>query len=352
MTLLVIRIFRRCHLSHVLITALLLPAVYLFHTYNVWEYARTTPFAYFKYPLEVDLNSIVDATLQGDQVQTRPINPSHYPYILNPDRKCKDSDGNEEDIFILFLIKSKLDNFEQRNMIRRTWAHEYLVPSARIRRVFLLGAKPSDKTLQHRIGLESQEYDDIVQQFYVDHYYNNTIKLMSGFHWASSYCRSAHYLAFLDDDYYVNTANLAKLFRNLPEQKTVNTIFGYIWQNAMPFRVKSSKWYVSLDEYPFRLWPPYPTAGSFFLSFGTAERIAIAMQYVQYLRFDDVFIGIVCHKLGVRLQHVKQVYFYDLPYEKRRYKDVIAVHGYKDVERLNEVFKEQEDYRKLLKRLS
>ena len=352
MTLLVVRLLRRLQLSHILITALLLPAIYLAHAYNVWEYARTTPFAYFKYPLEVDLNSIVDSVLQGDQVQTRPINPSNYPYILNPDRKCKNEDGDDEDVFMLFVIKSKLDDFDQRNMIRRTWAHEYLIPSARIRRVFLLGAKPSDKTLQHRIGLESQEYDDIVQQYFVDHYYNNTIKLQMGFHWASSYCRSAQYIAFLDDDYYVSTANLVKLFKNIPEQKTVNTIFGYIWQTSMPMRMKSSKWYISLEEYPYRLWPPYPTAGSFFMSFDTAQRISIAMQYVKYLRFDDVFVGIVCHKLGLKLQHLKQVYFYALPYDKRKYKDVIAVHGYKDVELLSEVFKEQEEYRKLLKKLS
>ena len=336
---------------HILIAALLLPTLYYGYIYNVWEYARTTPFSYFSYPLDVDLNSIVDSVLQGDQVQTQPINPSKYPYILNPDRKCKNEDGDDEDVFILFLIKSKIDNFDQRNIIRRTWAHEYLLPYLRIRRVFLLGTEPGDRKIQHRIGLEAQEYDDIVQQFFVDHYFNNTIKLQMGFQWATSYCRSAQYLAFIDDDYYVSTSNLVKTLKNIPEQKTMNTLFGYIWQHAMPYRVRGSKWYVSLEEYPFRLYPPYPTAGSFFLSFGTAERISIAMQYVKYLRFDDVFVGIICHKLGLKMQHLKQVYFYDLPYDKRKYKDVIAVHGFKDVEYLNKVFREQEEYRKLLKKL-
>lgn len=346
-----IRLFRRCTLPRLLLACLLLPALYIGHVYNVWEYARTTPYAYFTYPLEVDLNAIVDSVLQGETVQTRPINPSRYPFVMNSDRKCKNDEGDDEDVFILFLIKSKLDNFEQRNMIRRTWGHEYLIPYVRIRRVFLLGADPKDKALQHRIGLEAQEYDDIVQQYFVDHYYNNTIKLMMGFQWASSYCRGAQYLAFIDDDYYVSTPNLVKLLRNTPEQKAVNMILGYIWHVAMPFRMKNSKWYISLEEYPFRLWPPYPTAGSFFVSFSTAERLSIAMQYVKYLRFDDVFVGIVCRKLGIKFQHVKQLYFYDYPYEKRKYKDVIAAHGFKDVEFLHKVFKEQEEYRKLLQKL-
>ena len=81
-----------------------------------------------------------------------------------------------------------------------------------------------------------------------------------GFQWATSYCRSAQYLAFIDDDYYVSTSNLVKTLKNIPEQKTMNTLFGYIWQHAMPYRVRGSKWYVSLEEYPFHLYPPYPTA--------------------------------------------------------------------------------------------
>ena len=57
--------------------------------------------------------------------------------------------------------------------------------------------------------------------------------------------------------------------------------------------------YVSLEEYPYRLWPPYPTAGSFFVPFETAERLYAAMPYIRYLRFDDVFVGIAAWKLKV-----------------------------------------------------
>ena len=336
----------------ILIAALILLAVYHVHVNNYWDYAHTTSFAYFRYPLEVDLNSIVDSVLRGEQVQTRPINPSNYSYILNPHHKCKNGDGSGEDTFLLFIIKSKLDNFDQRNMIRQTWAQEDLIPSVRIRRVFLLGAKPSDKTLQQRIGLESQEHNDIVQQSFIDRYYNNTIKLQMGFDWAVKYCRSAQYLAFCDDDYYVSTVNLVKLLKPIPKQNTANTIFGYIWDKQEPVRIKSNKWYISLDEYPYQFWPRFPSAGAFFMPFDTAERISTAMPYVKYLRFDDVFVGIICHKLGIKLKHLEQTTVHELSYDKITYKEMIAVHGFKDVHLLAEVFKEQEEYRKLLNKLS
>lgn len=40
---------------------------------------------------------------------------------------------------------------------------------------------------------------------------------------------------------------------------------GFVFSSA-PHRHRTSKWYVSLDEYPWHLWPPYVTAGAFILS--------------------------------------------------------------------------------------
>jgi len=54
------------------------------------------------------------------------------------------------------LIKSRLENVDERRMVRRTWGREFGVTSVPVRRVFLLGVHATDKKLQHRIGLEQQ----------------------------------------------------------------------------------------------------------------------------------------------------------------------------------------------------
>lgn len=45
----------------------------------------------------------------------------------------------------------------------------------------------------------------------------------------------------------------------------VKLFTGFVFSSA-PHRHKSSKWYVSLDEYPWHMWPPYVTAGAYILS--------------------------------------------------------------------------------------
>ena len=79
-----------------------------------------------------------------------------------------DEDGNEESVYLLMLIKSQLENFDQRRMIRRTWGREFGITSVTVRRVFLLGVNSTDKKTQHRVGLEQQVRDSPVVPSYRD----------------------------------------------------------------------------------------------------------------------------------------------------------------------------------------
>ena len=82
-----------------------LPTLYLAYHYNVWEYARTRPFAQFAYPLDVNMEEIVERVLHGERPGIDPVNAAKYPFIINNDRKCKGPDGEDEDVFLVFLIK-------------------------------------------------------------------------------------------------------------------------------------------------------------------------------------------------------------------------------------------------------
>src|SRR6218665_1602497 len=330
--------------GYFIIACLLLAILYYAYYYNVLEYISTTPFAYFRYPLDVDMAAVVKKVLNNQNSGVDPLNDRYtYPYVLNCDKKCKDEEGSQDSVFLMILIKSRIENFEQRHQIRRTWGREDGVASVTVRRAFLLGVNPMDKTTQHRVGMEHQDYNDIVQQYFLDTYFNNTLKMMMGFQWATQYCESARFIAFFDDDYFVNINSVIQLLQAVKPTEMDNLIIGYIWKNAMPLRIRDNKWYVSLEEYPFRFWPPYPTAGSFFVPMMTAEKLYVAMQYTKVIRFDDVFLGIVAWKLKTKLRHNSNLYFYDYPYDKYRYRRVIAAHGFSDPELLFKAWKEQTD---------
>ena len=278
------------------------------------------------------MKKVVEKVMLNEQPGVDPISPIQYPIILDNVRLCKTEDGEDDSIFLLWVIKSRMENFELRDAIRRTWGAEDLVSFTPIRRVFVLGVNPKDTKLQQKIALEHQEHHDIIQGYFTDQYFNNTIKLMLGFQWAVSKCSGARYVGFTDDDFFVAPHNVVEYLKPIPESELGSFIMGYIWDFAMPYRIPSSKWYISLTEYPYRFWPPYPTAGCFFVSMSTAERLYIGMQYTKYIRFDDVFIGIVSWKLEIPMRHNKYVYFLrdNFPGVHRLHKKVLGVHGFKD----------------------
>lgn len=121
---------------------------------------------------------------------------------------------------------------------------------------------------------------------------------------------------------------------------SVRLFAGYVFVSS-PHRHKSSKWYVSLKEYPYHLWPPYVTAGAFILSKQALTDMYYASMYTKHFRFDDIFLGLVAKKADIEPFHCEEFHFYKKDYTKYNYKYVITSHGYDDPDELLRVWNEQ-----------
>lgn len=64
----------------------------------------------------------------------------------------------------------------------------------------------------------------------------------------------------------------------------VKLFAGYVFASS-PHRHKSSKWYVSLDEYKWHMWPTYVTAGSFILSREALIEMYYTSMYTKHFRY-------------------------------------------------------------------
>lgn len=179
----------RLNFTHFVLFVIFMPAVYYQYRYNAIDYVLSLPFYFFTYPLDIDMPALVDKVLKGENPGAEPINFDDFPFVLDNDKMCKSAEGADETIFLLFMIKSAMNNTEQRNTIRRTWAQEYNVPGVIVKHMFVLGVHPGDMKLQQRVGQEHEQWEDIAQGYFNDTYYNNTIKLMMAFHWATSKCK-------------------------------------------------------------------------------------------------------------------------------------------------------------------
>ncbi|CAH8299491.1 unnamed protein product [Schistosoma turkestanicum] len=281
-------------------------------------YVKTIPsfssgFDDFEYPMMVDMPKVVRKVLSNWILTIRPINDPRFPILIGEYQKCDNillKAG--EHLELLILIKSAPSNYLHRDTIRLTWGNDLCWGGRRVVHLFLLGNVPSDSTgLKSILKNESDVYHDIIQQDFLDTYYNNTYKTMFGINWAVKYCSKVPIIMFLDDDYFVYPKNVIAYIEGLSTELRKRLISGYVWFNAIPARKSfytHSKWSIDYKEYAARFYPPFVAAGNFFLSMNLARELNVAMRYTKYLRFDDVYLGIILRKLLRLPIHLRKIY--------------------------------------------
>lgn len=324
----------------------------------------------FRYPYDGDVTEYVVRIRQGLKPAMAPINYYNYSVMSNAAEKCG------EGLKLVYLVKSAMENFERRRAIRSTWGFEKRFSDVAIRTFFVVGVS-EDRKVQASIEEECKRHKDIIQLNFIDSYYNNTIKTMSAFKWAVEHCLDSRFYFFSDDDMFISTKNVLLFLRHptrypeylqLPENLEVNDestmkthilkekkakhiynmelpanamlYAGYVFVSS-PHRHKSSKWFVSLREYPYNYWPPYVTAGSYVLSKEALIKMYYTSLYTKHFRFDDIYLGLVALKAGIEPLHCDEFHFYKKKYNPFNYKYVISSHGYENPKELIKVWNEQ-----------
>lgn len=94
------------------------------------------------------------------------------------------------------------------------------------------------------------------------------------------------YLARVETQMHANDKGHERNGRQLLDTELpydVKLFAGYVFSSS-PHRHKSSKWYVSLNEYKWHMWPTYVTAGSFILSREALIEMYYTSMYVKHFR--------------------------------------------------------------------
>jgi beta-1,3-galactosyltransferase / beta-1,3-N-acetylglucosaminyltransferase len=287
----------------------------------------------FVYPFDGNVLSQCFSIRHGNTPEIEPINNRTFSYRHNNERKCYDEFGQSALVpKLMIVVKSKIDHFDRRNAIRNSWGFERRFSDVLIRTVFSLGIDQEthdgkESALQKLVDLESSRYNDIIQFDFIDDYFNNTLKTVSGLRWCKEFCIRSKFYVFVDDDFYVSIKNILAFLRdplsypeNLEDEKeqmrkisqrklqelkpngsvvemTTRNLLnlnmeltqnaklyaGYVF-NSAPHRHKSSRWYVSLEEYKYDQWPTYVTAGVFVLSREALLEMYCVSLYTKHFR--------------------------------------------------------------------
>lgn len=136
---------------------------------------------------------------------------------------------------------------------------------------------------------------------------------------------------------------LVRKARHLLDMELANDVklfSGFVFSSA-PHRHKTSKWHVSLDEYPWNRWPSYVSAGALIMSRESLIEIHYVSLFTKHFRFDDIFLGIVALKAKIEPLHSEEFYFHKAPYYgSHSYRYVIASHGYTNTDEMIRIWTE------------
>ena len=160
------------------------------------------------------------------------LDPSRTTTLLWPTGVCSSSqvvDAGEQPtrpkIYLLVIVCSAVQNFEERQVIRDTWAKDQLALS-NVKVIFLLG-QLKNATFQSNVTTESESYGDILQEGFIDTYANLTVKSLMLLKWFTKECDKVPYILKTDDDMYINLKQLFQLvsFFYIPLFKYVVPLF-------------------------------------------------------------------------------------------------------------------------------
>uniref|UniRef100_A0A8C5X6B2 Hexosyltransferase n=1 Tax=Malurus cyaneus samueli TaxID=2593467 RepID=A0A8C5X6B2_9PASS len=253
-----------------------------------------------------------------------PVYERRRPFTLRERHGCADVRP-----FLVILVASSPGDVQARQAIRATWGSRRSWQGQRVLTLFLLGrdARPEEAAALS-VEDESVLYGDIVRQDFLDTYDNLTLKTIMAFQWLSEFCSSARFFMKTDVDSFINTPNLVKFLLRLNSSENVFT--GYPHINNFAYRGFVRKRYISYEEYPFRLFPPYCGGMGYILDGKLARRVYELMGHVRPVKFEDVYVGICLNILKVNItvpEDAEQFFLYRINFDICRFRHLIVVHG-------------------------
>ena len=224
------------------------------------------------------------------------VNPHPFSFIISNEDACAKRRHPNGDVFLAILVKCRAPEVSDREQIRRTWGGVKEVLGRRVLTMFLIGHS-SDPAMRRIVQDEDSNNHDIIMEDFEDTYYNLTYKNLMGWKWVSSNCPNASYALTIDADMMLNIRNLVLRLEKMPR---TNFTEGNLRIGYPPIKLYSSKWYISKDEYPKATYPPFLNGGCYAMSLDVASAVFKTSAYVPFFKLDDVYIGMVLAKAGIK----------------------------------------------------
>ena len=327
----------------------------------------------FDFPTFGDIKPLIRDIKQGEIPTSTTFLNHNYTFSITNQESCNSAKEHQkntimkrQNIDVVIFVKSAVQNFHRRRAIRNTWGGKARLKDVRIKTFFTLGTS-HDVDIQNKVEEEDNKFRDLIQGDFTEAYFNNTIKTLMSFQWAYTFCDNSKFYFFVDDDYYVSIKNLLLFLKNPSKYEEYAMIENHETRNAYkndiirqtdlyssekdlyagfvcfvpPVRDKSSKFFITFEEYQYNMFPPFINAGAYVISNKTMKKLFLASHFVKLFRFDDVYMGILVKKCGITPFHSKRFWRFR---EDRSIEDLnftIASHEFHNTKELEDIWLQQ-----------
>ncbi|KAK8722851.1 hypothetical protein OTU49_012084 [Cherax quadricarinatus] len=236
--------------------------------------------------------------IPNDPDTTRGMKPATIPkrFLIEEPDYCQKRPGLQ----IIAYVHSSIMRVEERNDTRSTWANASAYDlgdiSVKVGAVFMVG-RPKNDEERNIIQKESQQYHDIVQGDYGDHYRLLSYKGLASLYWINRHCRDVPWTLHSDDDTHIDIFLFYRALKELDPISKQQFICSHMYGPVL----REGRWKVSPEEYPEKEYPLYCSGGVWFLQTRLISFLLQASKVVPYLWVDDAYItGVLAVKAGIK----------------------------------------------------
>lgn len=221
---------------------------------------------------------------------------------------CKSQRG------ILFVVKSAIEEFKERNVIRKTWMPKALSLNMSI--IFSV-AISLNSSVNNLLMNEANKFGDILQASFLESYHRLALKTYFNMRWINQHCSGLGYVFVTVSDVIVFPHALLNLTMTMAPIN--NTILGYCWlSGSRPTRDKKFISYISEKVWPDSKYPPYCNGSGYLMTGDVPEKLLKAIPggpdnwqwaYKMDHLEDVVFTGYLRQRANVNIKQVDQLIF-------------------------------------------
>ncbi|CAK8693035.1 beta-1,3-galactosyltransferase 5-like [Clavelina lepadiformis] len=172
--------------------------------------------------------------------------------------------------------------------------------------IFIVG-QTSENLSQSEIDSEAEMYGDILQIALPESYRNISLKTLAGMQWTSQNLPEDFLYSSADDDFLIHVGKVQEVVdvyasevekESWPEYPII--CMYKVVRESKPIRNKSSKYFVSKEEYKWPDYPQYCLGGMYSTSVSVVRQLFQVSLQLTPLRMDDVWItGILRQQINM-----------------------------------------------------